>query len=108
MYRIWVEEVLGLQVRGDRLSVNPAIPDEWPGFEIVYRYRSTTYEITVRRMAGQPTIALDGALLIDSFVLLRDDGSTHQVTISISQPQTAGKAQPPVPLKKGVPTLTRE
>ena len=52
MYRIWIEEVLGLQIRGDQFSVDPAIPDEWPGFELVYRHRSATYEITVHRMAG--------------------------------------------------------
>jgi cellobiose phosphorylase len=108
MYRIWIEEVLGLQIRGDRLSVNPAIPDEWPGFEMVYRHRSATYEILVHRMAGQSAIELDGGLLVDSFVLLRDDGRTHRVVISIPQPQTAAKTAAPITVKEGVPTLARE
>ncbi len=108
MYRIWIEEVLGLQIRGDRLSVNPAIPDEWPGFELVYRYRSAIYEITVRRMAGESGIELDGGVLVDSFVLLRDDGRTHRVAISIPQPPAPAKTPPLVTLTEGVPTLARE
>ncbi len=109
MYRIWIEEVLGLQIRGDRLSVNPAIPDEWPGFEMAYRYRSARYEISVRKREGKPAIELDGVLLADSFVLLRDDGRTHRVAISIAAAsQTAAKTAPPVAVKEGVPTLARE
>ncbi len=49
MYRVWIEEVLGFRLRGDRLTIAPAIPDDWSGFEITYRYRSTVYEIEVRR-----------------------------------------------------------
>src|SRR5437588_801219 len=40
MYRIWLEEVLGLRVRGDVLTLEPVIPEEWPGFEIDFHYRS--------------------------------------------------------------------
>ena len=49
MYRIWIEEVLGFHLRGDQLDLRPAIPDDWPGFEITYRYRSATYHITVQK-----------------------------------------------------------
>ncbi len=34
MYRIWIEEVLGFRLRGDRFTVDPAIPDEWAGFRV--------------------------------------------------------------------------
>ena len=43
MYRVWIEEVLGFRLRGDQLTIAPAIPDDWNGFEIVYRYRSTVW-----------------------------------------------------------------
>ena len=62
MYRIWIEEVLGFQLRGDRLTVAPVIPDEWQGFEITYRHRPHDYEISVRRRAGNESriVELDG------------------------------------------------
>jgi len=43
MYRVWIEEVLGFRLRGDRLTIAPVIPNDWNGFEITYRYRSTVY-----------------------------------------------------------------
>jgi cyclic beta-1,2-glucan synthetase len=37
MYRVWIEEVLGLKVRGDRLQLDPVIPGNWEGFHLRYR-----------------------------------------------------------------------
>jgi len=90
MYRIWTEEVLGLKVRGDRLQVKPAIPDEWPGFEMTLRYRTSTYEIRVQRGAAQETL-VDGRKVSD-IVVLRDDGSRHQVLVvlPLHQPEKSG------------------
>ena len=76
MYRIWIEEVLGFRLRGDRLTIAPVIPDDWSGFEITYRYRSTVYEIEVRR-ADSPQAPLN------SPIQLMDDGGTHKVTVWI-------------------------
>jgi cyclic beta-1,2-glucan synthetase len=53
MYRIWVEEVLGFRLRGEWLTIDPAIPDDWPGFDLIYRYRSTVYTISVSRRPGE-------------------------------------------------------
>jgi cyclic beta-1,2-glucan synthetase len=73
MYRIWVEEVLGFKLRGDRLTINPAVPGDWPGFEITYRYRSTVYEISVRRREGEKSAA--------SMIQLVDDGGKHEIAV---------------------------
>jgi cyclic beta-1,2-glucan synthetase len=76
MYRVWIEDVLGFRLRGDRLTITPAIPEEWTGFEITYRYRSTVYEIQVRR-ADATHEAGDGS------IRLVDDGGVHKVTVWI-------------------------
>jgi uncharacterized protein YjbJ (UPF0337 family) len=76
MYRVWIEEVLGFHLRGDRLILRPAIPDDWPGFEITYRYRSATYHITV-----QKDPSLDAPT--PEFIHLLDDRATHNVLIRI-------------------------
>ena len=56
MYRTWIEEVLGLRVRGDSFTVEPVIPDEWPGFELNWRHKGTVYEIKVSRHDGTPSL----------------------------------------------------
>jgi cyclic beta-1,2-glucan synthetase len=85
MYRIWIEEVLGFQLRGERLTIAPVIPREWPGFEITYRHRTATYEISVRRRAGSEAslTELDGRELQQASIPLVDDGAVHKVTVWI-------------------------
>jgi cyclic beta-1,2-glucan synthetase len=87
MYRIWVEEVLGFQLRGDTLTMAPAIPDEWEGFEITYKYRSSVYEIEVRRNTPEA-----GSVVAGSPIKLVDDGATHKVTVRLS-PGAAAKVE---------------
>ena len=52
MYNVALEWLLGFRVRGAELVLDPCIPREWPGFEIVFRYRSSRYEISVENPAG--------------------------------------------------------
>ena len=91
MYRVWIEEVLGFQLRGDRLTIAPVIPDDWDGFEIMYRHGATRYEIAVRRRASNDAriMELDGSQVLDSWILLADDGVTHQVTVWIPRESSA-------------------
>jgi len=81
MYRVWIEEVLGFRLRGNQLFIAPVIPSDWAGFEITYRYRSTTYEIEIRR-ADAP-----GAQS-NSPIQLIDDGGTHKVSVWIQPKST--------------------
>ena len=74
MYRVWIEEVLGFHLRGDQLTIAPVIPDDWSGFEITYRYRSTIYEIVVRRTDSS-------AIPANPPIQLIDDGGMHKVGI---------------------------
>ena len=41
MYRVWLEEVLGFKLRGNHLSIAPAIPEDWPGYVLTFRYGET-------------------------------------------------------------------
>jgi cellobiose phosphorylase len=92
MYRAWIEDVLGFNLRGDLLTLSPVLPEEWPGFDITYRYRSSVYQITVQKDAsiGATTMSVDGgAPAIRDTLQLNGDGGTHRVDVRIP-----GKAQP--------------
>ena len=84
MYRIWIEEVLGFKLCGDQLTIAPVLPDDWPGFEITYRYRSSVYEIAVRRADSPQPPANNPIQLID-------DGGTHEVTVWMRAASIAGE-----------------
>lgn len=86
MYRIWLEEVLGFRLTGNTLRLAPVIPTEWDGFEIRYRYRSTHYEISVRRGASEEMVVeLDGQPLLNGSVSLTDDGGVHKISVWLNR-----------------------
>ena len=71
MYRVWLEEVLGFKLRGDRLSIEPAIPEAWPGYVLTFRYGRTEYRIEVEN-GGEPS---------KGEIRLEDDGESHEIHI---------------------------
>ena len=83
-YRIALETVLGLQLRGGKLTLRPVIPDAWPGFSIRLRYRSATYAVSVER-AGESNevreVWCDGERVNGDVIDLRDDGREHAVKV---------------------------
>ncbi len=88
LYRVTLEWFLGLRVQGTNLAIDPCIPRGWPGFEIVFRYRSARYEIAVENPLGvcRGILAtkLDGEMLTGNkklLVPLVDDGTTHKVQV---------------------------
>jgi cyclic beta-1,2-glucan synthetase len=94
MYRVWIEDVLGFHLRGNMLHICPAIPQDWPGFELVYKYRSTAYEVSVKReQVGVVEIELDGRPVAGSTIPLSDDGDTHRITVRLAPAHAQGEPQ---------------
>ncbi|MGH9648075.1 MAG: GH36-type glycosyl hydrolase domain-containing protein, partial [Bryobacteraceae bacterium] len=105
MYRVWLEEVLGFRLRGDQLRICPAIPRDWPGFELVYKYRSSTYEIVVTREPGILTrMELDGKPVENSTIRLSEDGAGHRVTLHLATSEEP-KSGPPRVEHRSAPRL---
>jgi cyclic beta-1,2-glucan synthetase len=85
MYRAWVEEVLGLQVRGREMRIKPVIPAAWPGFTLRYRHWETIYEVQVDNPDGVERgvvwVELDGQRLIGDVIPLEQGLVKHQVVV---------------------------
>lgn len=87
LYRAGVEAILGLQLQGHTLLVDPCIPRSWPRFELTLRHGATRYEITVTNPAGVERgvaqVTLDGQTIAGDEVSLVDDGATHVVVVRL-------------------------
>ncbi|MGQ9778724.1 MAG: GH36-type glycosyl hydrolase domain-containing protein [Bacillota bacterium] len=92
MYRVWLEEVLGFKRRGHTLRLRPAIPADWPGYAIVYRFGESVYEIEVERGEAS-SVELDGRPWTEEAIPLVDDGSRHRVRVILGP---TGEALVPV------------
>jgi cellobiose phosphorylase len=91
MYRLVVESLLGLALEGDRLRFAPCPPPEWNEFTIRYRYRETSYHISVRRTKVDAdedivgtSVAVDGVAQAGNFLLLVDDRQEHRVEVCVA------------------------
>ena len=102
MQRVALESVLGCTLDGGRwLGVRPCVPDEWPGFRVVYRLpdRRTVYKVTVENPDGCSEAVcratLDGSVCAieagTARIPLAADGGEHQVVVRLG-PATAAPA----------------
>jgi len=86
LYRVTIESLLGLTISGDRLTIHPIIPRDWPGFKLTYRHQRTTFVIQVVNVGGTVVnLTVDGKPA--SEIVLVDDGGTHQVRVTLDAEQ---------------------
>lgn len=87
MYQAGLEGILGFKRQGDKLVLKPCIPSRWPSYQLTYQYQTTKYEIFVEnpmsRMTGCERITLDEEVLLEPTILLKDDGQTHTVRLTL-------------------------
>ena len=87
MYRAALESLLGFQLKGDSLQINPRIPKGWTGFQISFRRGTTQFLIHFNNHKTNPssekgTITFDGVKLGSREIILVQDGKTHEIRIS--------------------------
>ncbi len=87
MYRIWLEEIIGFQLRGKVLRLQPTLPKDWESLKLTYRYLSSNYQITLMNprhvCRGNCQTELDGVVLKGDEIHLVDDGRTHSIVVTI-------------------------
>jgi len=90
MYRVWVEEVLGLKVRGDHMQLNPVIPGWWQSFRIRYRHGEAIYEIQAENPEGCEQgvawVEMDGRRVRDGLIPLDRTLVKHRILVRMGKP----------------------
>jgi cyclic beta-1,2-glucan synthetase len=84
-YKIGIEEILGLKKIGNSLSVEPKVPSNWDGFEIVYTHHETRYFIKANLNAKANEIILDGKKVDGKVIELEDDKEDHNMIVNIKE-----------------------
>jgi len=87
MYRVFVEHVLGVQLKDGRLTFVPCIPPEWPGYEVDYRSSAGLFHIKVENphglSGGRVRVEVDGELVAGGMIPLGGDGRRREVRVVI-------------------------
>ena len=85
MYRLMVESLLGVSLAGERLTITPHLPADWPGFKLEYRFHSSMYAISVRA-GDSDAMQVDGVAQETNVIVMQDDARTHQVLLQVRRP----------------------
>ena len=79
MYRFVIESLLGLNVEGNALSLDPCLPGEWKEYRMTYRYGQTMYRIKVTQTKSETLAWVDGVECPPSAIPLVDDRKEHLI-----------------------------
>ncbi|WP_264298872.1 GH36-type glycosyl hydrolase domain-containing protein [Pseudooceanicola spongiae] len=84
MQRAGVEGILGLNRRGDHLSVRPCLPTDWPGYSARITVAGTQIEIRVTQGDSAPHTVLDGKdLPFGAAAQVPLDGQPHSLVLHL-------------------------
>jgi cyclic beta-1,2-glucan synthetase len=85
MYRVGVEAILGITLRGGNLHVDPCIPRDWRRYDVVVKRGAAEYHIAVENPdgvnRGVRTVSRDGIDEATGLITLVDDGRVHHVRV---------------------------
>ena len=94
MYRAWVEEILGLQIRGESMRITPVIPGWWDGYQISFRHGEALYEIQVENPEhcekGVAWVEMDGRRIKDGTIDLVRRLVKHRIHVRMGKSSDAG------------------
>jgi len=89
MYRLGIQAILGLYREGEALVIDPCIPREWQGYEIIYRHEDTEYQIQVKNPhgvnRGVSKIQVDGKIIADGRIPLENSGKQKKVVVLLGE-----------------------
>ncbi|HEY9460374.1 MAG TPA: hypothetical protein VIR04_06205, partial [Paralcaligenes sp.] len=86
MYRLIIESLLGLHVKGDALTLTPSLPAAWPSFTMHYRFKESTYHIVVERISDARKTGMtvvDGVEHTGPTITLNNDGKGHTIQVTL-------------------------
>ena len=104
IYRVGLEQILGIRRRGDTLCFDPCLPQAWKESEVNYRYGSAVYRIRLHNSqgpeGGRLIMEADGRRSDIAEITLRDDGERHEISLYL-----VSEAPPPKPRVEPAPDL---
>ena len=85
MYEAGIKYILGLNIEGNILKIEPCIPDSWDEYSIRYKYGDSVYNIKVmnKKNTGVKELYLNGEKIEGKGITLKDNGQVNNVELII-------------------------
>ncbi|HOZ77294.1 MAG TPA: glucoamylase family protein [Ferruginibacter sp.] len=91
-YQLITEWFIGIKKKGNTISFNPCLPEEWEEVKIDYRHKDTIYHISYQQKKGNGNtrLLLNKVEQEDDFITLKDDGADYDVEVIFYSTATVG------------------
>jgi cyclic beta-1,2-glucan synthetase len=98
MYRVGIEELLGLRRHGDSFELDPCIPATWAGYSMSWRVGRARYEVEVvnpeARCRGVAAAECDGRAVDPRHIPLVETEGHHHVRVVLGDAKRRGPEAP--------------
>lgn len=85
MYKVGIEDILGLKKYGDEIVIDPCIPKDWEEYFIEYKHGKSKYNISIKNPdkvnKNVKYITIDGNKNNSNKLKLVDDNKEHDVEV---------------------------
>lgn len=83
--KVGLENILGLQIKDNNLTIKPCIDSNWKEYSIRYRYKTSIYNIKVKnpegKQSGVTIFKHNGQEITDKQIKLIDNGTINEIEI---------------------------
>ena len=97
LFRVSTEWILGARPTREGLRIDPCIPSQWEGFQLVRQFRGATFQISVENPhhvhRGVHAIWVDGKPFSGTVLPDLRDGQTHQVRVILGSERKPASAK---------------
>lgn len=85
MYKVLIENVLGIKRRGRKLLIEPSLPSSWKECEVIYNYDGSEIKIKiVNKGNNQPTLYIDDRIYYNiNYLTLNHSLSRSKIVVEI-------------------------
>jgi cellobiose phosphorylase len=87
LYQAILQFFFGLRITGDKLSLQPCLPEDWSSCKIRFMYKETTYVVKYILSKGDVeklSATADGNIVDGSVITLIDDRAEHNIEVNVS------------------------
>ena len=79
--------ILGIRPAYNGLEIDPCIPEDWDGYDVVRKFRGATYEISVRNphhvSKGVESITVNGEPIVGNVLPVMPAGTLNKVEVTM-------------------------
>ena len=89
MYRVTLENILGIRREGDWLLISPNVPAQWPGYRVTLRIDGAEYSVEIENASGASgvvrSLTLDGHAVEGGKIQLARHSGAHVVRVVLGE-----------------------